>query len=167
MNSKARAALILGVVVVVSGGVGYGLRSAFPPFPALTTPVVIDEPLWRAMISGPPAAGLLAVIAAVIAFFPAFLSTRVARRNASREMWWKRAEWAFDRVGSDSAAEREMANNVLLTLFDDATEDEAHLVYEAIARQQAEYVAVDTGSDSAEDGFWRRLTWPITRLTGK
>ncbi|MBB3159536.1 hypothetical protein FHS07_003271 [Microbacterium proteolyticum] len=112
--SKKRWAAVITVIVVASGGVGYGLRSAFPPYPAFSTPVVMDEALWLAMVSGPPMAGLFAIVAAAIAFYPAYRSTRIARENAAREQWWKRAEWALGQAGSDNQTDREVANDALV-----------------------------------------------------
>ncbi|MDQ1075076.1 MULTISPECIES: hypothetical protein [Microbacterium] len=54
MSPELQRNLTAAVLVIASLGIGYGLRSAFPPYEVITTPVVIDEALWRAMLSGPP-----------------------------------------------------------------------------------------------------------------
>lgn len=157
--SKKRWALVIAVIVVASGGIGYGLRSAFPPYPAFSTPVVMDEALWRAMVSGPPMAGLFAIVAAAIAFYPAYRSTRIARENAAREQWWKRAEWALGQAGSDNQTDREVANDALVALLSDATETEGAMIVRTIENLQGAG-AVDTEAGSAETSSrWRWLPW--------
>lgn len=77
------------VFCVAAGAAGAVLRGLLPPF-------VVDAPFWRAFLSGPPAAGLFAVLAAGIAFYPACRSTRIARENVAREQWWNRASLSED-----------------------------------------------------------------------
>lgn len=79
----------IAVFCVAAGAAGAVLRGLLPPF-------VVDAPFWRAFLSGPPAAGLFAVLAAGIAFYPAYRSTRIARENAAREQWWNRASLSED-----------------------------------------------------------------------
>ncbi|MDP9696134.1 UNVERIFIED_ORG: hypothetical protein J2X79_003713 [Arthrobacter globiformis] len=121
-------------------------------------PFVLDEPFWRDFWSGPPAAGLFAVVAAVIAFYPAFRSTLIARENAAREQWWKRAEWALGLAGSDSQTDREVANDALVALLNDATETEAKMIYRTIQNLQTSG-DVDTTNKSAENSRRRRFQW--------
>lgn len=118
---------------------------------ALARGFVLDDPFWRAFLSGPPAAGLFAVIAACVAFFPAFRSTRIARENAAREQWWKRAEWALGMAGSDSEVDREVANDALIALFSEATQTEAAMVWRTISNLQ-DGGDVDTAPTTPEDG---------------
>jgi len=133
---KRKWAAIIAVIVVVSGGVGYGLRSAFPPYPAFSTPVVMDEQLWRAMISGPPMAGVFAVLAALIAFTPAIRAASIARESSAREQWWKRAEWALNQAGSSNELDREIANDALRALSEDATQVELDMIWRTLTSFQ-------------------------------
>jgi hypothetical protein len=161
--SRRRWGLIVAVIVVVSCGVGYGLRSAFPPYPAFSTPVVMDEALWRDMISGPPLAGFFAVIAACVAFMPAYRSGRIAQETAARELWWKRAEWALTQAASTDDVDREVAGRALLALSREANRVEFDMIVATMESLQAAATAVDSGSETAEDGVWitfkRRLPW--------
>ncbi|WP_298877296.1 hypothetical protein [uncultured Microbacterium sp.] len=156
MSVRARRGWALAGVILASGGVGYGLRSAFPPYPALTTPVVIDEALWRAILSGPPMAGVFAVIAAVIAFTPAIRSTKIARENAAREQWWNRAQWALGLAASDDQEDREVANDALQALLEDATPTEGKMIYRTIKNLQRP-AAVDTPAIATENRPRRKV----------
>lgn len=150
VSVEVRRAWTYAVVAVTALGVGYGLRAAFPPYLVVTTPVVIDEDLWRAVISGPPAAGAFAVLAAIIAFTPAILSTRVARQNAVREQWWNHALWALDLAGSDDQDNREVANDALQALLEEATPIEGKLIFRTIENLQRP-VGVDMQQVTAEN----------------
>ncbi|WP_049830260.1 hypothetical protein [Arthrobacter sp. RIT-PI-e] len=98
------------------------------------------------------------MIAAAIAFYPAFRSTLIARENAAREQWWKRAEWALGQAGSDSQTDREVANDALVALLDDATETEGRMIYRTIENLQTSG-SMDTTVGSAENGRRRRFPW--------
>lgn len=139
----------VGLVGVV---VGFSGRSVLPPF-------VLDDPFWRAFWSGPPMAGLFAIVAAAIAFYPAYRSTRIGRENAAHEQWWKRAEWALGQAGSDNQTDREVANDALVALLSDATETEGAMIVRTIENLQGTG-AVDTEAGSAETSSrWRWLPW--------
>jgi hypothetical protein len=145
-----RVAQLAGLAVVAAG-VGFGARSLLPPF--------ADDPFWRAFWSGPPIAGLFAIVAAAVAFFPAYRSTLIARENAAREQWWKRAEWALGQAGSDNQTDREVANDALVALLNDATETEGAMIYRTIENLQ-DASGVDTEPESAETSSkWRWLPW--------
>tara|TARA_Y100001949_G_C15759726_1_gene231627 strand:- start:235 stop:558 length:324 start_codon:yes stop_codon:yes gene_type:complete len=104
-------------------------------------------------------AGLFAIVAAVIAFYPAYRSTRIARENAAREQWWKRAEWALGQAGSDNQTDREVANDALVALLSDATETEGAMIVRTIENLQGAG-GVDSGAGSAETSSrWRWLPW--------
>lgn len=150
-NGAPRRGWLLGGVAVGSAILGGLLRGFMPPF-------VLDEPFWRDFWSGPPAAGLFAVVAAVIAFYPAFRSTLIARENAAREQWWKRAEWALGLAGSDSQTDREVANDALVALLNDATETEGKMIYRTIENLQTSG-DVDTKNKSAENSRRRLFQW--------
>lgn len=140
------------VVVLVAAFVGAAIRSLFEPF-------VLDVPFWRDFWSGPPAAGLFAVLAAVVAFFPAYRSTRVARENAAREQWWNRAQWALARADSDKQSDREVANTALVALSEKASDLEFEMIYRVIENLQGPPV-VDNAQKSADNGKrWRWLPW--------
>ena len=159
MSPKLQRNVIAVVLVVASLGIGYGLRSAFPPYEVITTPVVIDEALWRAMISGPPMAGVFAVFAAAIAFTPAILSTRIARENAAREQWWNRAEWALGLASSSDEDDRAVANDALKALSEVATATEYKMIYLTMKNLQRP-PAIDTPVAEADNGIRERvITW--------
>ncbi|TCL82613.1 hypothetical protein EDF43_105167 [Rathayibacter sp. PhB179] len=140
------------VIIAAGGGVvGAILRSLLPPF-------VLDEPFWRDFWSGPPTAGLFAVTAATIAFFPAFRSTRIARETAARDQWWKRAEWALRLSSSAIRADREVANDALTALLNEATETEARMIYRTIENLQGDE-DVDTSPGPHENRQWRWSLW--------
>jgi hypothetical protein len=140
-------------VAVALGGVLVGAvgRGFLPPF-------VLDDPFWRDFWSGPPMAGLFAIIAAAVAFFPAYRSTLIARENAAREQWWKRAEWALGQAGSDSQTDRELANDALVALLNEATETEGRMIYRTIENLQDASV-VDREAGSKENRRRRWLPW--------
>ncbi|WP_417556069.1 hypothetical protein [Microbacterium sp.] len=149
MRKKTISRIVcIGVPAVIAGAL---IRGLFPPF-------VLDDPFWRDFWSGAPTAGLFAVLAAGIAFFPAYRSTRVARENAAREQWWNRAEWALKQAASDKQVDREVANSALVALSNDATELEFKMIINVIENLQNPLV--DNASDSSEDGIGRRwLPW--------
>ncbi|MFB7252380.1 hypothetical protein [Microbacterium sp. NPDC056234] len=152
MNQRTRLIVRVVIVGAVCAAAGAIVRGFFPPF-------VLDDPFWRDFWSGPPAAGLFAVVAAVIAFFPAYRSTRITRENAAREQWWNRAEWALSQAVSDKQADREVANSALVALSEQATEMEAKMIFRVIENLQGS-PAVDNQPNRAENGTRRRwLSW--------
>ena len=155
MSNRGRRAAQVAVIAAAAGGMGFLLRSVLPPF-------VLDDPFWRDFWSGPPVAGLFAVLAAVVAFYPAHRSTRIARETAAREQWWKRAEWALGLAISDSQADREVANDALVALMGEATETEGRMIVRTIANLQdaGDASDVDTDGRARKNGQWRRwLQW--------
>lgn len=85
----------------VAGGI---VGRLFPPF-------VLDEGFWRSFITSAGFGGVMAVIAAVIAYAAARHSAKSARAQAEedrkqrklsdrKEQWWARAEWALNQVVS-------------------------------------------------------------------
>lgn len=105
------AALVLGVVI----------RGLLPPF-------IVDEPFWREFLTGPPAAGLFALLGAVVAYSAARIAARTARRAAERQEWWDRAQWALDLARSDVEVERTIGLQALDALSRDATRTEYEMV---------------------------------------
>ena len=69
----------------------------------------VDVPSVYGFVTSPGFAGLLAVIAAVIAYV-------AATGNARRDRWWKRAEYALDRTLSTDEAEQLVGLAMLRTL---------------------------------------------------
>ena len=136
---------------VLGGIIGYVVRGLQAPF-------VVDDLFWRDVLTGPPIAGLFAVIAAAVAFFPACRSTAIARASAAREQWWKRAEWALGLAGSDDQTDREVANDALNALLNDATETEGRMILRTIQNLQSSG-SMDTTVEPAENRGWRWLPW--------
>jgi hypothetical protein len=148
----------LKIIGIAVGGavIGAGVRSLLPPF-------VLDDPFWRDFWSGPPVAGLFAVIAAGVAFFPAYRATLIAQRtlavaqeNATREQWWIRAEWALGQAGSDDEVDREVANDALVALSEQATDMELRMIVRTMENLQASS-AVDSAPETAENSRWSKV----------
>lgn len=79
----------------------------FPPF-------VLDDSFWRTFFTSAGFGGVMAVIAATIAYLAARHSAKSARTQATadrdqrnlsdrKEQWWARAEWALNQVASGDA----------------------------------------------------------------
>lgn len=144
--SGERVSLVVaGVVGLVVGAL---LRGLLPPF-------VLDNEFWRDFWSGPPVAGLFALAAATVAFYPAHRSTFIAREASEREQWWNRAEWALGMASSDSQTNREVGNGALKTLLESATETEAKMIVVTIENLQGAS-SMDTPSDTSDNRSWRR-----------
>lgn len=145
-RTSARTGRIVLFVVagVVAAIIGALIRGLFPPFG-------LDDAFWRAFWSGPPAAGLFAIVAAIVAFFPAYRSTRIARATAAREQWWNRAEWALGLAVSDAKVDREVANSALEALSGEATEMEFKMILRVIENLQG---ASALGSGPRAAGRW-------------
>ncbi|MCS5723420.1 hypothetical protein N1028_18705 [Herbiconiux sp. CPCC 203407] len=148
LGARSRPGWRYTAISVLSISLGFGVRSLLPPF-------VIDDVLWREMLVGPPLAGVFAVVAATIAFFPAFRSTRITRENAAREQWWKRAEWALGQAGSDSRTGREVANDALVALSEEATRMEFRMIFRTIENLQSS-AGLDAVAGPRDNGWWRR-----------
>jgi hypothetical protein len=135
----------------VLGGLilGAAIRGLLPPF-------VLDDAFWRAFWSGPPVAGLFAVVAATIALYPSIRSVSIARENAAREQWWNRAEWALGLATSDRQSDREVANDALVALLDEATETEGKMLFRTIVNLQSG-ATVDSQPTTAQNGRKRRF----------
>lgn len=155
-GSQPRRITYVSAAVLLGAAVGAVVRGFFPPF-------VLDEPFWRDFWSGPPVAGLFAVCAATIAFFPACRATRIAGASAAREQWWKRAEWALGQASSDSQVDREVANDALQALLATATRTEASMILRTLENLQHGGVDgddMDSGSESKDNlGKRRWLPW--------
>ncbi|WP_050723405.1 hypothetical protein [Microbacterium sp. GCS4] len=151
MDGRRHSLIPIIATAAVSLMIGALIRGALPPF-------VLDDPFWRAFWSGPPMAGLLAVVAATVAFYPAYRSTRIARENSAREQWWKRAEWALGRAASNRQIDREVANDALAALVKDATETEAQMILRTIANLQSSG-AMDTRGTATDNGRRRWMPW--------
>lgn len=137
----------------------------------LWPPIILDDPFWRAFWSGPPVAGLFAVVGAVIAYTAAQVGARTARRAAEREEWWNRAEWALDLARSDTQSDRLIGLRALEGLKEQATKSEAAMIlavtgavtgddgtdgFEEAGSSSAGDVDVDMLSEQAEDGERKR-----------
>jgi hypothetical protein len=73
--------LVVGAGALVLGGaIGFAWRGLLPPFE-------VDDSFWRAFLTGPPVAGLFAVIGALIALAGASIAAGIARRGARRSEW--------------------------------------------------------------------------------
>ena len=144
---KPLSLVVLGVTI---GGIGRGF---LPPFE-------LDDPFWRDFWSGPPTAGIFAVIGAGVAFAAALLGARTARRAAERQEWWDRAEWALTLARSDQSADRVIGLSALRALVRDATETEEEMVIAVVSTVTG---VMDSKSEVGEnDTKKRRFPWTRT-----
>lgn len=111
----------VGLLVVASLVVGALLRGLLPPF-------VLDDPFWRAFWSGPPVAGVFALVGAGVAFLAARVAAVVARSNARRQEWWDRAEWALSHAMSGESRRRDVGLAALEVLIEEATTTEGAMI---------------------------------------
>ena len=131
---------------------------------------VFDDLFWRAFWSGPPAAGLFAVLGALIAFSGAAAAAAVSRRGARRQEWWDRAEWALNLAKSDRGVDRLTGFRALEGLRAGATKPELALIVAVTDAVAGETVnsktdeVVDSADQPAQNG--RRRLWPWQRRRG-
>jgi hypothetical protein len=109
------------LLVVAFIGVGAVIRGFLPPF-------VLDDPFWREFWSGPPAAGVFALLGAGVAFLAARVAAGVARRNALRQEWWDRTEWALSHAMSGESRSRDVGLAALEVLIEEATTTEGAMI---------------------------------------
>ncbi|TQL53975.1 hypothetical protein FB464_1501 [Subtercola boreus] len=111
------------LILWVLGGIAIGAiaRGFFPPF-------TLDDPFWRQFWSGPPAAGIFALLGAGVAFAAARVGARTARRSAERQEWWDRAEWALNLARSRVGSDRDLGLRTLAVLQSDATATELQMI---------------------------------------
>ena len=128
------------VIALVAALVGALMRGYLPPF-------VLDDPFWREFWSGPPAAGIFALLGAGIAFGAAAITVRTARRNALRDQWWERAEWALTQVMSTNPTTVAIGLAALEVLNAEATPTEGDMIAAVTKRRVLDNAApgvVDT-----------------------
>lgn len=123
-----RYVALVALILLSGGGVGFVTGAAMPEhwFPPRGFGL-----FWHDFLTGPPAAGLMAIVAAWIAWLAARHTAKVARSAAERELWWKRAEWALDLARSDNESDRLVGLRTLAVLSPTGTRDEKRLVAEA------------------------------------
>lgn len=133
------AVLAIGILV---GAVGRGF---FPPF-------VLDDPFWRAFWSGAPAAGIFALAGAGVAFAAAAISARISRRNALRDQWWQRAEWALTQAMSGDPAAVDVGIAALEVLTAEATPTEGDMIAAVTSKRFLPAFEADVDLASPTDG---------------
>lgn len=139
-------------VWAISGmGVGVVIGMLLPP-------VVLDDPFWRSFWSGPPVAGIFAVLGAAIAYLAASVAARTSRLGAEREEWWNRAEWALNLARSDTRADRLIGLRALQGLQDQATESEFAMILAVTEAVAGDTSDIDNELDPADNkvGRWRK-----------
>ncbi|WP_167435863.1 hypothetical protein [Clavibacter capsici] len=94
----------------------------------LFTRGIVDDSFTRDFWTGPPAAGIFALIGAGLAYGAATVAARVTRRSAERQEWWDRAKWALDLVMSSDEADREVGLAAIEVLVAEATPTEAEMI---------------------------------------
>jgi hypothetical protein len=114
LGAVAAVALICGA----AAGVTVGLLSR----------ALVDDSFVREFWTGPPAAGIFALIGAGLAYGAATVAARVSRRSAERQEWWDRAKWALDLVMSSDEADREVGLAAIEVLVPEATKTEAEMI---------------------------------------
>jgi len=131
-------------LIAAGATVGAVVRGFLPPF-------VLDVPFWRDFWSGPPAAGVFALLGAGLAVLAARVTARTARRGAERQEWWDRASWALDLARADDHVDRLIGLTALEALRHDATATESALVA-AVTDAVSRGCPLDTVPGSADDG---------------
>jgi len=150
MDRRSRAVIEIGFAV----GAGALARGFFPPF-------VLDEPFWREFWSGPPAAGVFALLGAVVAFGASRVGARTVRRGAERQEWWNRAEWALDLARSDKRVDRIIGLRALDALDTVATEIESAIVLAVTSAATGRWNEVAAGASDDEGPARRKArSWP-------
>ena len=139
------------LAAIVGAAVGAVVRGLLPPF-------VVDEGFWRDFLTGPPAAGLFALVGAGVAYAAARVAARTARRGAERQEWWNRAEWALNLARSDKQVDRLIGLRALEALTDEATQTEYALILAVTTEVTGD---VDTGDATTENEA--RRWWPWNR----
>lgn len=137
--TRNRFFILTAVVGMLAGAV---IRGFLPPF-------VLDDPFWRAFLSGPPAAGLFALAGAGVAYAAARVGARTARRGDEREEWWARAEWALNLARSDQRVDRVIGLRALQALGSQATETEYQMI---LSVTEAVTGDVDTVPEAGHNG---------------
>lgn len=145
-------------VGLVAGSV---LRGFFPPF-------VLDDPFWRAFWTSPAAAGVFALIGAVVAFGAAKTAAGVARRAAQRQEWWHRVEWALNLAISDRGVDRDVGLGVLADFVGDATTAEAQMINTVTSIVLTSDRGMDDGERGSQNDQERKrwTLWPIRAVDG-
>jgi hypothetical protein len=149
---------------VVAGLAGLTVGLLWPP-------IILDNPFWRSFWSGPPVAGLFAVVGAFIAYAAARVAARTSRQGAEREEWWARAEWALNLARSDKRADRLIGLRALEGLQAQATESEFQMIIAVVDAVAGDDSGEDTGEDTdvditshpAENGWRKRWARWLSR----
>lgn len=137
--------------LVVAAAIGCIIGRLFPPF-------VMDDPFWRSFFTSAGFGGVMAVLAAAIAYTAARHSAKSARDQAAedrnqrkisdrKEQWWARAEWALNQVANGN---QELGYRMLNALGESewAEEHEADVIAAATEDAlSADEVEADTGED--------------------
>ncbi|WP_284329587.1 hypothetical protein [Demequina litorisediminis] len=95
---------------------------------ALIGPWTPEKDFWHPFLTGPPAAGLFALVGAVIAYFAAGKASQVARDTGAREAWWSRAGWAIEMARADAVADRLLGIRALGVLIDSGSEEDGEMI---------------------------------------
>lgn len=139
---KANYKLVLiGLGLLIAGAV---IGRMFPPF-------VLDSDFWRDFFTGPPIAGLFAVIAAFVAFSTARSGNRTARKHAEEEEWWNRAEWGIGLALSKEEQEKLVRLKAISVLLDGADKREDALIREVAEEILLHNTAVDNSTQKDEN----------------
>ena len=139
--SSAVGWTVLGVII------GAIVGRLFPPF-------VLDDAFWRSFLTSAGFGGVMAVGAALIAWWAAVHSAAMSKEQAiedraqryrsdRKEQWWSRAEWALNLVVSDRPG---LGFEVLYALGQSEWAEEHE--FEVIDAALAAALDVSTPSDS-------------------
>lgn len=113
----------------VIGAAGGFIARGFVP------PIIFDDPFWRSFWTGPPAAGIFALLGAVVAFGAAAWAARGARLSARRNEWWERAEWALTQAMSSEPFNIDVGLAALEALEVEATGTESDMLAAVTTRR--------------------------------
>jgi len=118
----------------------------------LQMPEIFDEAFWKTFLSGSPAAGLMAIIGAMIAFSAARHSSKSNRVTAASDSWWKQAEWALGCTTSEDEVTRSQGLIVLNRLKQDTTYGNPGMVAELLEIVYPPASATDGDPDDESGG---------------
>lgn len=132
---------------------------------AVTPHAIAGDDLWRSFITGPPVAGLFAIVAALIAFAAAAYTARVTRRNAAlaeneartsaeNAERWKRIEWSANKALSSVETEWRAGFAACEALIDEGrcTPAERTMLQAALGLLSREAVKMDADNEGEDNG---------------
>lgn len=135
------------MIAVLSLTLGFYVARLLPPF-------ILEDQFWREFWSGPPVAGIFAVLAASIAYGASVHSASEAKGTAAAESARKQVEMAINMAVDDSSTKRMVGLNLLDTLIGKHEGSLDDLIYSVVVQVSGiEVDGTDTNGDNkVEEG---------------